>query len=72
MMSGLKPYTLPSRSKPAHEPKLVKEYVLANAKNEMNKIKTAYNNVYEIIAPFGMLRHHTRDVVCNLNPRQIK
>jgi hypothetical protein len=28
----------------------------ASPKKRMNKIKTAYNNVYEIIAPFGMLR----------------
>jgi len=29
-----------------HESKLVKEYVCPNAKNEMNKIKTAYNSMY--------------------------
>ncbi len=36
----LKPYTLPSRSKsPPPEPKLVKEYVFANAEKYANKIE---------------------------------
>ena len=39
-------YAIKKRKSQPHEPKLVKEYVCPNAENEMNKIKTAYNNVY--------------------------
>ncbi|CAM1353687.1 hypothetical protein THALO_290413 [Tenacibaculum halocynthiae] len=47
MTSRQQPYTLPSRSK-AHRTSqnLSKSMFDPTLKNEMNKIKTAYNNVY--------------------------
>jgi len=43
----LKPYTLPSRSKSQpHEPKLVKEYVFANATNRTENKERKHNNMY--------------------------
>ena len=37
----------------SHQPKIAKEYDFANAKTEINKIKTAYNNVYSAQHPAG-------------------
>jgi hypothetical protein len=47
-MPTLKPYTLPSRSKSQpHEPKLVKEYVFANATNRTKNKVRKHNKVYK-------------------------
>ncbi|AFU67855.1 hypothetical protein P700755_000876 [Psychroflexus torquis ATCC 700755] len=58
------PYTLPSRSKSQlREPKLVKEYAFANATNGTGNKERKHNNMYGVVAPFGMLRHHTWNVI---------